>query len=173
MKKSQLKFTLRSLRRSDAVALRKNIDHPIIHRNTLRLPKPYTLREARKWIEKNIREARKKKPRFITFNIDIGGELVGAVGVSNIEYGHKAEIGYWLARKFWGRGLMPQAVREVTQFCFNTLRLKRVYAYVFVFNHSSMRVLEKCGFKREALMRYHVRKGTKIIDEYVFAKFRR
>ncbi|MFH0804963.1 MAG: GNAT family protein [Patescibacteria group bacterium] len=165
-------FMLRPFRASDAAALQRNIDHPIIHRNTLRLPYPYRLHDAREWIRKNVAEERRRQPRFMAWAIAIGDEVVGSVGLHDLRPKHAAELGYWLSRRLWGRGIMPAAIRAVTKFVFQRLHLRRVEVYVFTFNRSSARVLEKCGYTREGLLRKNVVKNGKPIDEYLFAKVR-
>lgn len=59
----------------------------------------------------------------------------------------EAEIGYWIGKPFWGKGLIPEAVREVLRFGFNVLELKRLWCGYFDGNEKSRRVQEKCGFK--------------------------
>jgi len=164
-------FILRPFQKGDEKSLAKNINNKKIHRNTLDIPYPYTLKDAKEWINKNLKETKKKKPSMINFVIDINGEVAGSVGFSNIKE-HKAEIGYWLAEKYWGKGIMSEAVKLVTKFGFNKLKLKRIYAYVFPFNKASMRVLEKNGYKLEGVLRKNVKKGTKFLDDYLFAKIK-
>ena len=56
------------------------------------------------------------------------------------------EIGYVLAKDYWGQGLMPEAVRRVLRFCFDQLSLDAVTVGHFTDNAQSRRVIEKCGF---------------------------
>jgi len=162
-------FILRPFRKGDEKSLAENINNKKIYRNTLVIPYPYTLKDAREWVTKNLKEARKKKPKEINFVIDINGEAAGSIGFSKIQE-HKAEIGYWLAEKYWGKGIMPQAVKLITKFGFEKLKLRRIYAKVFFFNKPSMRVLEKAGYKFEGILRKNVMKDGKFIDNHIFAK---
>ena len=163
------KFILRPFKRGDESSLKENINSKKIYQNTLNIPYPYTLKDAKDWIAKNLKEMKKRKPNMINFAIDINGEVVGGIGLNKIE-GHKAEIGYWLAEKYWGQGIMTQAVKLVTEFGFKKLKLKRIYAYVFSWNKASMKVLEKAGYKLEGILRKDVKKNNKFIDTYLFAK---
>jgi len=106
---------------------------------------------------------------MINFVIDIDGRVVGSIGFSNIE-GHKAEIGAWLAEKYWNRGIMTEAARLATKFGFEKLKLKRIYAYTFSFNKASMKVLKKNGYKFEGILRKNIKKDNKFFDDYLFAK---
>jgi RimJ/RimL family protein N-acetyltransferase len=65
---------------------------------------------------------------------------------------------------------MTEAVKLVTKFGFDELKLRRIYALVFSFNKSSMRVLEKSGYKFEGILRKNAKKEDKFLDQYLFAK---
>ena len=62
-------------------------------------------------------------------------------------------IGYVLSKDFWGQGLMTEAVRQVMRYAFDTLRLDMLTVYHYPFNDRSRRVIEKCGFVREGVLR--------------------
>lgn len=164
-------FSLRPFRKKDEKSLAENINNKKIYRNTFNIPYPYSLKDAKEWISKNLKEARRKRPKQINFVIDINGEVAGSVGFSKIG-GHKAEIGYWLAEKYWGKRIMTRAVKLITKFGFEKLKLRRIYAHVFSFNKASMRVLEKAGYKHEGILRKNIIKDGKFIDGFLFAKVR-
>ncbi len=166
-------FILRPLKRSDAKSLSENAHNRTIYKNTLRIPYPYTLEEAKKWIEKNIREERKKEPKMVNFAIDIDGEVAGMVGFSGIEKKHKAEAGYWIGEKYWGQGIMSEAIRIADEFAFKQLGLVKITAQVFDGNKASCRVLEKNGYKLEGKLEKHVKKDGKLIDAFVFGRIRK
>ena len=58
----------------------------------------------------------------------------------------EGEIGYWLGVPFWGRGLIPEAVRELMRYAFEDLHLETLWCGYFDGNEKSRRVQEKCGF---------------------------
>lgn len=171
MKIKSKKFILRPFRRGDEQSLVKNISDKTIYRNTSNIPYPYTLKDAKDWLRKNLKEAKKKKPTKINFVIDVHGEVMGSVGLDHIE-GHKAEIGYWLSQRLRGKGIMTEAVRLVTRYGFSSLKLRRIYATVFYFNRASMRVLEKGGYKFEGVLRKYTKKGRSLLDVHLYAKIR-
>jgi RimJ/RimL family protein N-acetyltransferase len=70
--------------------------------------------------------------------------------------GHKAEIGYVLAREFWGKGYMTEAVRALIDWAFQQPAMYRVYATTSVENFGSQRVMEKAGMQREGLLRKYI-----------------
>lgn len=82
-----------------------------------------------------------------------GDEIIGSIelkpnGFSNLtnredEY----ELGYWLGKPFWGKGLMPEAVREMLRYAFEDLKAAKVWCGYYAGNEKSKRVQEKCGFR--------------------------
>jgi RimJ/RimL family protein N-acetyltransferase len=164
-------FLLRPFKKGDEESLAKNINNKKIYQNTLSIPYPYTLKNAKDWINKNLKEIKKRKPTMINFVVDIQGEVIGSIGFGKIE-NHKAHLGYWLAEKYWNQGIMTEAVKLITKFGFEKLKLKRIEAFVFTFNKASKRVLEKAGYKLEGILRKNSKKGNKFFDDYLFAKIR-
>mgnify|MGYP001582301576 CR=1 FL=1 len=163
------KFVLRSFKKGDEKSLQKNINDKDIYKYTLRIPYPYTMKDAKKWVNSYLKLKGKKKKTKIMFAIDINGEVAGVIGFDPIE-NHKAEIGYWLAKKYWSQGIMTEAVELVTKFGFQRIKLKRITAPVFSKNKASARVLEKNGYKFEGLLRKHYFKDEKFIDALLYAK---
>ncbi len=80
------------------------------------------------------------------------GRSVGSIGLmlgaaSNIGIpDDEGEIGYWIGAPFWGRGLIPEATRELIRHGFEDLGLKKLWCGYFDGNEKSRRVQEKCGF---------------------------
>jgi len=106
-----------------------------------------------------------------TFAIDVGGEAAGGIGFSpgtDVER-FSAEIGYWLGEAYWGRGITAEALRLVSEYAFHECGLLRLYALPFADNHQSMRVLEKAGYEREAILRASSVKFGKPRDQALYA----
>lgn len=162
------RFILRPYKMSDAVALAKNINSKKVCRYTSSIPYPYTLPDARKWLKK----CQAGNDKSLNFAIEINGEVAGAVGIHEIVNNHKAEIGYWLAEKYWGKGIVSEAVKLLTGYIFNRFSLKKVYAYVMPPNKASARVLIKNGFKQEGLLRKHIKKAGKFYDAIIFGRIK-
>lgn len=163
------KFILRPFRRGDEQSLIKNINDRVVARNTLTIPYPYRLKDAKWWINRNLKLNRQKKKTSINFAIEIAGEVVGGIGLGKI-CGHSAGIGYWLGKKYRGQGIMTEAVKLVTKYSFEKLGLRRIYAFVFLWNKASAAVLKKNGYKFEGKLRKHAKKGNKFLDDLLFAK---
>ncbi|MBQ3762262.1 MAG: GNAT family N-acetyltransferase [Clostridia bacterium] len=78
------------------------------------------------------------------------GLPVGSIGLHHNDLAEKedeAELGYWLGVPYWGRGLVPEAAREVLRHAFEDLKLERVWCGYYDGNEKSKRVQEKLGFK--------------------------
>jgi RimJ/RimL family protein N-acetyltransferase len=81
--------------------------------------------------------------------------LIGDIGVNRHENGLQAEIGYTLARAWWGRGYAYEAVSRLLDQLFLVDRLRRVSADTDARNEASARLLDRLGFRREGLRRAH------------------
>ena len=95
--------------------------------------------------------------------------LIGGCGFSELVSEHSAAIGYWLAKPYWGRGIMTDVVRPAVEFAFAQWKLVRIFASVFDSNTASARVLEKNGFEFEGLLRKHHIKNGQSIDARLYA----
>ncbi|HKB86288.1 MAG TPA: GNAT family protein [Ignavibacteriaceae bacterium] len=142
-----------------------------IYNNTLRLPYPYTARDAEWWI-RYVDENRRKTGMLINFAIrNKGKKLIGGISY-HLKYGmnsHKDELGYWLARDYWNKGIMSRVVKSFCRYGFDSLHLVRIEATVFEHNLSSARVLEKCGFEYEGTLRKYYIKDGNFIDVRLYS----
>ena len=158
---------VRSWRAADAEPLARHADNRKIWLN-LRdaFPHPYTTQDAREF----IRSVRHRAPET-TFAIDVDGDPIGSVGFvlrQDVER-VSAEIGYWLAEPFWGRGIATDALAATTDYAIATYQLTRVYALPFAWNLASCRVLEKVGYQLEARLRRSAIKNGVITDQLQYA----
>ncbi len=101
------------------------------------------------------------------------GTVIGSIAVVKLEEAiESAEIGYCLGRKFWGRGIMPEALRAVMDFLFDTVGLNRITAGHDVNNPKSGRVMEKAGMRKEGVLRASGINNQGIRDVAVWAALR-
>lgn len=165
-------FTVTDIFDHDGAAYVQHLREKQIYDQTLRIPYPYSEADAQGWIDLNKAET-KRQGRSTNWAIrDINGFLVGGIGFGGLEFGqsHGAELGYWLAKPYWSRGIMTEAVHAVTVFAFTELRLVRVQAHVFDFNRGSARVLEKAGYNLEGRLRNFYCKDDRIFDALLYAQ---
>lgn len=163
------RFILRPWRKDDAVSLTRHISHPKIALYTLTIPYPYSLKDAREWLDKVERRERGADSDSIYWAIEIDGQAVGGVSLRHIAAGHKAEIGYWLGEAYWGQGIMSDVVKEMKKFSFKVLKLKRLWAGCFTINPASRRVLEKNGFELEGVLRKAYKKNGRFVDDCILS----
>jgi ribosomal-protein-alanine N-acetyltransferase len=134
-----------------------------------RFPFPYTLKDAQGWVS----YAGTQNP-VINFAIEVDSHAVGGISFMMGEdiFRYSAELGYWLGEPYWGKGLMPEAVKAVTEYGLSELKLKRIFAGVFESNPASARVLEKAGFQFESRMSKAVFKEGKFLDQLIYVTIR-
>jgi [ribosomal protein S5]-alanine N-acetyltransferase len=163
--------TLRDWSTNDAASVVKYADNPRIacHLRDA-FPSPYTRADADRFIALAIGPG-----RHLFLAIEVGDEAVGGIGISPLEDMRRrtAEIGYWLAEPFWGRGIATDAVRSLVPVAFEQPGIVRLEAGIYADNPASMRVLEKCGFVREAIHKKAVTKNGRLLDEIMYVRFER
>lgn len=162
---------IRSWRPGDEHALARHADNRNIWLNVRdRFPHPYTLAAAEWWVT-NMPAAEPETQ----FAVEVDGEAVGGVGLFLQEdvARYSAEIGYWLGEAHWGKGLMTAVVRRFTDWAFTSFDLNRIYANVFAWNESSVRVLEKAGYAFEGRQRSATVKDGQVLDNLMYAVVRR
>ena len=130
-------------------------------------PPPYTVEDARRFIAM----ARAMTPRTY-FAIEVEGRVAGGIGYtlhSDVER-IGAEVGYWLGREFWGKGIATTALRLLTEHAFRAEpELRRLYAVPYSSNPASARVLEKAGYRREGTLRQSAIKDGRVLDQWMYA----
>jgi RimJ/RimL family protein N-acetyltransferase len=154
----------------DKAALLRVANNRNVWRNlTHRFPHPYTEANAESWLS---RVAPAIEPSH--WAIEVDGEAVGGIGFERGEgvYARSGRFGYWLGEPYWGRGIMTAAVRTVADYLLARPDIVRLEAPVFEWNPASMRVLEKCGFVREGVLRRSALKDDQVIDVVLYARIR-
>ena len=153
---------IRKLTLSDAEMIHDKLRNKRIVKWTMNIPWPYTREEAKKFVRRANLRIRKKKGYAFGIALKNSDELIGVVDLLNVDWRNKqGTIGYWMGSKYWGKGLMAEAVRLILSFGFERLKLHRIHASLFEENVSSRRVLEKCGFKLEGAKREARFRGRK------------
>ena len=144
--------------------------HRNVWRNLLhRFPHPYTEADAEAWFSQLA-----AIPEPTHWAIEVEGEAVGGIGVDLGEgvFARSGHLGYWLGEAYWNRGIMTAAARACADHAFAAFEVARLDALVFEWNPASMRVLEKCGFVREGVLRRSLFKDGQRIDGVLYARVR-
>jgi ribosomal-protein-alanine N-acetyltransferase len=154
----------------DAQSLQQNANNREVSKHLRdRFPYPYGIEQARTFLDWIT-----KQPSPTVWAIDVARAAVGGIGVelhSDIER-VSAEIGYWIGQSHWNRGIATEALRAVTAEAFKRFEITRLYAVPFADHAASIRVLEKCGYVREGVMRQSAIKDGKIRDQLLFATYK-
>lgn len=163
---------IRKWKMSDAKAISLALNNKSILEN-LRdgLPYPYTEKDAEEFIQSMINS---DTNTTFAFAIEIDNKVVGSIGAfrqSNI-HRHTAELGYYIAEDFWGKGYMTEAVKQLCDYIFTYTDIIRIFAEPFSYNIGSCRVLEKNGFQFEGTLHKNAIKSGKIIDMKLYAKLK-
>jgi len=158
---------VRDWARSDKPSLIQHANNRKVWRNlTHRFPHPYTDADAEGWF--SLLESMQEPTHWA---IEVEGRAVGAIGciLGKGVHAKSAHFGYWLGEAYWGRGIVTAAVQRVAPSVLSRFRLVRLESPVFEWNPASMRVLEKCGFTREGVLRLSIVKDGQIIDQVLYA----
>lgn len=129
-------------------------------------PYPYTRTDAKRFVDAVLNDV-----RDVYRAIVCEGRAVGCVSLVRLkdEKSHAFSLGYWLTPSLWGQGIVTRAVREICRFAFETTGVFRIQAEVFAENAASHRVLQKCGFVQEGVLRGGVQKDGAYFDTFVYA----
>jgi ribosomal-protein-alanine N-acetyltransferase len=153
------RLILRRMTLDDAEAMFAYASDPQVTRN-LAWETHRTLVDSLAFLQASLEQYRKGEVAPWGIVLVETGTLTGTIGYMDWDPRHaRAEVGYAIGRRYWGRGLMTEALRAVLHFGFRRMYLNRVQALCYPENRASARVMEKVG------MRYE---GT--IGEWIFAK---
>lgn len=140
------RLRLRPLRAADAPAMTRLAGDPEVARRTARIPHPYPPGEAGRFIAARIEDARAgRETAFAICPRERPDELIGVIGLVAGD-GDSLEVGYWLGRPYWNRGLMGEALAAVIAHARAGAPAATIRAHTFPDNAASRRVLERAGF---------------------------
>ncbi len=162
-----MKFKLRPWKADDLENLVKHANNFEIAKNMMdNFPHPYSEEDGRKFLDM----VSKQNPPLI-LAIDIDGKAVGSIGLHPKKdiMRKNGEMGYWLAKPFWGQGIITKAIMQMSKYGFENLNIERIFARPFGTNIASQKALEKAGFKLEAHLENTLYKNEEYEDELIYA----
>ena len=129
-------------------------------------PYPYTEKDAGNWL--NLACIQNPELNFAIANNE---ELIGGIGMmlQPDVYRFSAEVGYWLAEPYWGKGIATNALIAFAKYAFEQFELRRIFAGVFDGNAASIKVLENAGFIFEGRLREAVFKDGIFKDQLMYS----
>lgn len=161
--------TIRPWRLADAKELAAALSNQNILKNLRDGPAyPYTEKDAEDYIRAML--AADAQDTF-AYAVCVDGRAVGSIGAFRQGNIHRrtAELGYYLAEEYWGKGIMTAAVRQLCEKLFAETDLLRIFAEPFTYNTGSRRVLEKAGFLLEGIMKCNAVKNGAVLDMALYA----
>ena len=144
---------LSEIRPSDQAACLEYLNEKEIYeRIRSAIPYPYTEADFQSWMQL-VEKQPQRQGRPVQGAIrDRNGSLIGGLGFDGFQLGksHRAKIGYWLAKPYWGRGMMTAVVRCACDFAFAEFSLVKITAHVFADNAASARCSRSAAFSKKA-----------------------
>jgi RimJ/RimL family protein N-acetyltransferase len=135
------RIALRSLRAADAPRIAEFVAPYEVSSMLAVVPHPYTLQDAESFVARSMSGGGDMR----NFAIDDGSGLIGIVGFNNAET--RPELGYWLGRAHWGKGIMSEAARLALAWLFRSGKHAEVKSGAFADNPASLRIQENLGFR--------------------------
>lgn len=132
------------------------------------LPYPYTVENAKEYITSMLSA---DKDETYAFAITVDDKAIGSIGVfrcNNIHF-RSAEMGYYIAESYWGKGIGTSAVEQICRYIFENTDIIRIFAEPFAYNTASCHILEKAGFQCEGILRKNAIKNGAILDMKMYA----
>ncbi len=168
-----LRLYLRGIEASDANEIARHLNDYDIASMIPNTPSPYGMEHAALFVEFAERRLAENADfhMAVVFN---DGTFIGMCAIANIDkINMNAELGYWIAKDYWGNGYAKEAIRIILSFAFNELRLNRIYAKVLTRNERSIHLLESLGFSNEGTSKEEVFHTGKFLDVIRFGIIRK
>ena len=164
-----MKCRIRKWELSDAKDLAAALSNKKVQDN-LRdgLPYPYTEQDGKEFISAMLSA---DENETFAFAITVNNMVIGSIGIFRQGNIHRqtAELGYYIAEEYWGKGIMTEAVKQICEYVFANSDIIRIYAEPFAYNIASCRALEKAGFQYEGTLRSNAVKNGKVIDMKMYS----
>jgi len=190
---TKIEYKLRKFRKTDAESIAKYANNKNIAKwLTSEFPHPYSKEDAESFVNMVSKE-----DSGTIFTIEINGEAAGSIAViprnsdknnnknskNNSENtvtntqiqdipinicNKQAELGYWLAEKYWNNGIMTSAIKEMVEYGLKTFDIDCVFATPFVKNLVSQKVLKKVGFETDSKP-MKIIKNNEIYEVFIFS----
>lgn len=166
------RLLLRPFTTADAPRVQELAGDIEVARSTANIPHPYEDGMAEAWIAGQAGRFQEGTAAVFAVTEAGGGRLVGATGLEIKAAHRRAELGYWIGRPYWGRGLATEAARAALAYGFTTLGLERIHAAHFGSNPASGFVMSNAGMRLEGTLRSHFLKWGQAEDLVVYGILR-
>lgn len=165
---------LRKLNISDAEFIVKWAKNKDITKYTSVIAPPCELKEAKNFIKKANLDIKNRSAYEFGIELKENKDLIGTINLSNINKKNKnAEVGIWLAKEYWDKGLSTEALNLILQFGFEKLRLEKIQARVLHKNVRAQKLLKRIGFKLEGKLRRKTFFNNQWFDDFIFGMLKK
>ena len=143
-----MNIILRKLTTTDATPIARFLQDKEVVKYLADLPDPYTLETAETFIRLVMEWEKTGEAFHFAVSEKSKNDILGVIGVKLIDQTSKiGEIGFWLGREYWGKGVISKAIPQLISFAFNELTLNTLLAEVFESNTASMKALKKAALQ--------------------------
>ena len=160
-----MKIELRKTLLSDAKRYFEILNHPDFHYFPA---KPDSIKYEREFLKK-LQQARKDGKEY-SFAIIANKKNVGEAGIKIKDPPHVGNIGFFLDRRYWNKGITTKAVKLLEKFINDNLDIVRIEMCMAKENIASQKVAIKSGYIKEATMNKYLKINDKYHDCYLYAK---
>jgi len=173
MKLETKRLILRAWSEKDVDDLIEGLNDLRVSKWLLRVPNPYTKKDAERWIKychENDKKGKKRDSYYFAIELKSEKKVIGGVDLERInKFRGTAGGGIWISAKYHGHGYGAEAFGERIKFAFDKLKLRRIENGYFKGNPSSLKMQEKFGYKLEGMKRRALKcvADGKIKDEYI------
>jgi RimJ/RimL family protein N-acetyltransferase len=163
------RLVLRPFRLADAEAVTELINDPVVSDTLETIPYPYYREYADHWIGTHESLFDEARELHLAVELRESSELLGAVALLFKDRHGPPHLGYWLGRRYWGRGYATEAVRAIVQYAHRQLGAATIAARCMIDNPASVAVLARVGLRRVGRCPQPVIKGGRAreVDEFI------
>ena len=135
------RLVLKKIKLKDINLLIKNLNNWNITKWLIKVPFPYTINDAKNWINKSIK-------RELSLNIYYNNILIGGITIDKRKDDSSFVLGYWLGEEYWGKGFATEASESIIAYFFSNSSATKIYASHMFGNEKSKKILTNLGFKK-------------------------
>ena len=135
------RLNLKKIEQKDLNQLIKNLNNWNIVQWLVNVPYPYTINDAKNWIDKSIKEE-------LTLNIYLNNTLIGGITIDSRSEDNTNVLGYWLMEEHWGKGYALESSKSLISYFFSNYSKKKIIASHMIDNEKSKKILISLGFKK-------------------------
>ncbi|RDV10733.1 N-acetyltransferase [Pontibacter diazotrophicus] len=155
---------LTELKSDDIYEIVKHASNKNISDFTQNIPFPYSEKDAIHWISVANKGFENGSQYTFAIRTKENNEFIGGIGLKVERRDNRAEIGYWIAEPYWGKGLATEATKSIIKYGFEKLKLNKLTSSHLAKNPASGRVMENCGMTKEGELKEQVFKQSEYHD---------